>query len=49
MAQSQDDPFTSLAARKSTVARLKEVRPYESVSWDEFLAEMADVYENRER
>jgi len=46
MAQSQDDPFTSLGARRSTVERLREIRPYNSMSWDEFLGEMADVYEN---
>jgi len=49
MARTQDDPFTSLGARRSTVDRLKEIKPYESMSWDEFLAEMADVYENRGR
>jgi|GEM_PF-4848628 len=48
MAQSQADPFTSLGARRSTVDRLEEVKPYESMSWDEFLAEMADVYENHQ-
>ncbi|WP_338738403.1 hypothetical protein [Haloplanus salilacus] len=48
MAQSQDDPFTSLGARRSTVDHLEEIKPYESMSWDEFLAEMAEVYENRE-
>ena len=45
MAQSQTDPFTSLGVRRSTADRLEEIKPYESMSWDEFLAEMADTYE----
>jgi len=45
MAQSQRDPFTSLGARQSTVERLREIKPYESMSWDEFLSELADAYE----
>lgn len=49
MAQSQADPFTSLGARRSTVERLEKIKPYDSMSWDEFLAEMADVYENEQR
>lgn len=48
MAQSQTDPFTSLGVRRSTAERLREIRPYDSLSWDEFLAEMADVYENEQ-
>jgi len=47
MAQSQD-PFTSLGARQSTVKRLREIKPYQSMSWDEFLVEMADAYENQQ-
>jgi len=45
MAQSQADPFTSLGARRSTVERLEDLKPYDSMSWDEFLAELADNYE----
>lgn len=49
MAQSQTDPFTSLGVRRSTAERLGEIKPYDSMSWDEFLAEMADIYENEQR
>jgi hypothetical protein len=49
MAQSQADPFTSLGVRQSTADRLRDVKPYESMSWDEFLAEMADTYEKEQR
>ena len=45
MAPSQADPFTSLGVRRSTADRLEKIKPYESMSWDEFLAEMADIYE----
>jgi len=48
MAQSQGDPFTSLGARQSTVERLRDMKPYDSMSWDEFLVEMADIYENQD-
>lgn len=46
MAQSQADPFTSLGVRESTADRLRDLKPFDSMSWDEFLAEMADNYEN---
>lgn len=47
MAQSQSDTFTTLSVRKSVVERLKESRPYDSMSWNDFLVEMADVYEQQ--
>jgi len=48
MAQSQD-PFTSLGVRESTAGRLDDLKPYESMSWDEWVNELADVYEKRQR
>jgi hypothetical protein len=36
---------TSLGVRRQTHTRLDDLKPYESISWDEFLHEMADVYE----
>ena len=37
---------TSIGVRRETHERLEEVRPYDSISWDEFLHELADVYED---
>lgn len=35
---------TTVTIQESTHERLKEVKPYESLSWDEFLRELADEY-----
>lgn len=47
MAQGQADPFTSIGVRRSTADRLGELKPYESMSWDEFVRELASAYENQ--
>jgi hypothetical protein len=35
-----------VAVSEATHRRLKELRPYESISFDEFVNDMADVYES---
>lgn len=40
-----DNEFTTVPIRKGTVNRLRDIKPYESVSWDEFIRELADAYE----
>lgn len=39
---------TSLGLREKTRQRLETLKPYESISWDEFLNELADTYEEHE-
>lgn len=36
---------TTVGLSRSTKSRLDELKPYESMSYDEFLAELADHYE----
>jgi hypothetical protein len=36
---------TTVTVHRSTHRRLKEVRPFESMSFDDLISEMADVYE----
>lgn len=40
-----DNEFTTVSLRRGTVERLEDIRPYESISWDEFIGELADAYE----
>lgn len=48
MSGSADHSHTTLWVRKETAARLEDLKPYESLSWDEWLAELASFYETRE-
>lgn len=40
---------TTLWVRRETAARLEGMKPYHSITWDEFLSELADTYENSKR
>lgn len=48
MSSSVENERTSIGCRRSTVQRLEEIRPFESMSWNEFLQHLADVYEEHE-
>lgn len=39
---------TSIGVQRSTKRRLEDVRQWDSLSWDEFLQHLADVYEEHE-
>ena len=39
------DEWTSLGVRKSVRSRLTEIKPYESMSFNDLLVDMADSYE----
>ncbi len=41
--------FTSLPVRKRTKERLESLKPFDSLSWDEFAEELADTYEEGRR
>lgn len=45
MAQARD--YTAISAPRPTVRRLRDLRPYDSISWEEWLEELADAYENQ--
>lgn len=40
---------TTLSVRRETKSRLESLRPYDSLSWTEFVEKLADIYEERER
>lgn len=44
-----DTQFTTLCVRPSTKERLEDLRPFDSMSWDEFVVELADRYEHAEQ
>lgn len=48
-AQAGDQSHTTLWVRKETAERLDEMKPYESITWDEWLAELAENYEKNQR
>lgn len=48
-AQGETRSHTTLWVSKETAARLDELKPFESLSWDEWLAELADSYEENQR
>lgn len=48
MAQATDDPFTTVPLRESDKERLKRARPYDSMSWGEFINELVDTYEEKQ-
>ena len=37
--------YTTLNVRRRTHRRLEALKPYDSMSYDEFLGELADAYE----
>lgn len=39
-----ESDYTSLRVSRSTHERLKDIRPYDSMSFDELIDEMADTY-----
>lgn len=43
-----ESEFTSICIRRRTKQRLESLRPYESLSWTEFIDELADNYEARQ-
>lgn len=45
MAAEADRSHTTLWVSKETASRLEELKPYNSLTWDEWLAELADNYE----
>ena len=47
-AQDPTDEFTTLCVRRSTKDRLNSLKPFDSMSWDEFTRELADNYEKEE-
>jgi len=48
-AQGEQRTHTTLWVSKETASRLEDLTPFESVTWDEWLAELADNYENQEQ
>ena len=40
-----ESEWTSLGVRKSVRSKLKELKPYDSMSFNDLLLDMADVYE----
>jgi len=44
---STDRSHTTLWVSKETASRLEAVKPYDSLTWDEWLAELADEYEDQ--
>lgn len=46
-AQTGEQSHTTLWVSKETASRLDEMKPFDSISWDEWLAELADNYENQ--
>jgi len=46
-AEADQRTHTTLWVSKETASRLEEMKPFDSLTWDEWLAEMADSYENR--
>lgn len=45
-AEAEQRSHTNLWVSKETATRLEELKPFDSITWDEWLAELADVYEN---
>jgi hypothetical protein len=47
-AQTEKRSHTTLWVSKNLATRLDELKPYESLTWDEFLAMLADTYEENQ-
>lgn len=43
--ENSTDGFTTLPVRKSQKRRLEDLKPYDSLSWGEFVGVLADNYE----
>lgn len=48
MRQSPNSDRTSIGLRRSTYQRLDDLRPFDSMAWDEYLSHLADVYEEHQ-
>ena len=46
-AQAGEQSHTTLWVRKETAERLDAMKEYDSITWDEWLTELADAYEER--
>lgn len=46
-AESDQGTHTTLWVSKETASRLDRLKPFDSLTWDEWLGELADVYENQ--
>lgn len=42
------NPYTSLCVQRSVKSRLESLKPFDSLSWNDFLDELADVYEENQ-
>lgn len=49
MGSTTDQEFTTVRVKTTTHSRLDELKPYDSITFDELLIEMADVYEREKR
>ena len=47
--QTEERTHTTLWVSKDTASRLDAMKPFESLSWDEFLDELADIYQEHQR
>lgn len=47
--QTGERSHTTLWVSKETASRLDDMMPFDSLTWDEWLSELADVYEENER
>jgi hypothetical protein len=45
MSAETDRSHTNLWVSKETATRLREMKPFDSITWDEWLDELADHYE----
>jgi hypothetical protein len=48
-ATDSENTHTTLWVSKELRDRLDELKPYDSLSWEEFLSDVADVYEENQR
>ncbi|MDS0220868.1 hypothetical protein NDI54_05805 [Haloarcula sp. S1AR25-5A] len=48
-AEADQQTHTTLWVSKDLAGRLEEMKPYDSLTWDEWLAELADIYEENQR
>lgn len=48
MSTQSADQFTTLCLRRGTKERLESLKPFESMSYDEFAQHLADVFEEHE-
>lgn len=46
-AEATNRSHTTLWVSKQTASRLEEIKPFDSLTWDEWLSELADSYEKQ--